>query len=127
MPMENSSADTATYPKRGGCLSWFLGVTIVASFIGAIGYVIAGPSFEKQQELPAWTPYVMAITGLLLSISALAAWNWKKAGVIGLCVLSLAVCVINIYIGMGLAWALPGLLGPLVLIVLVVPLWKYFR
>lgn len=114
------------YIRRGMALSIFLGVLIVGSFLTAIAYVVFASRFGLPGTPPAWIPYVMAMLGLLVSIFSLAAWSWKKAGIIGLFILAVAVGGLNYYIGLRTE-ILPLLAYFVILLFLVRPVWKYFR
>lgn len=114
------------YVRRGLFLGIILGLTITGAFIGAIVMVSMAGRFAKIPVYPPWFPYAMAISGLLLSFSALAAWNWKKAGLYGMIITTAAICIIA-YLQNSDIRSFSGLVLPLAAVMAATGKWKYFK
>ena len=113
--------------KRGGCLTAFLVLAMIANPIVALVYV-AGQEFVKRglPSAPDWEFPVLAVLATANFVCAIGMWNWKKWGVVGSLSLSALAFVINVIIGVPAQSTIMGLSGPLIVVFLVKPLWRGF-
>ncbi|MDB5284316.1 MAG: hypothetical protein JWO06_3391 [Bacteroidota bacterium] len=119
--------DTAHLRQRGGCLTAFLGVSIVLNLLTALFYIAFGATIASALPgLPGWVVYVLALIGVTNAGFGYATWMWKKIGVYGLVTTALLLFPFNLYAGSNPLFAVAGLIGPIILIALVKPLWEYF-
>lgn len=115
-------------PPRGGCLTWFLVVIMAVNPITALVYFM-GSDFIRQ-AIPTAPPWALPTLGVMCvanTVFALGVWNWWRWGVIGFCAMAAVALVINFTIGVPAQQSLMGLGGPIMLVMLVRPLWPYFR
>lgn len=114
--------------KRGGCLTAFIVVMLVANIGMSLYYVVTTSGFsETSLIVPAWTIPTLVFIGLLNIGFAIAIWNWNKIGVYGFWVNAVAAAAINISLGLTIFQAVFGFLGPIILTLLVRPKWDEFR
>ncbi len=112
---------------RGGCLTTFLVFMIFANAATVATYLLI-PEIVRQVSPDAsevWS-YVLSGGGLLNVVFAICTWFWKKIGVFGFLITALLAFAINIYLGIAIASAIFGLIGPFVLIFLVKSRWPKF-
>lgn len=111
--------------NRGGCLSALLIVVIILNILGVFAIFAPTDSFTATNQ-PAFFKYLFPILSLINAGFGIAAWNWKKIGVYGFVASGLVAFIINMIFAF--SWfAFIGLLGPVLLIVLVRPVWAYFK
>jgi hypothetical protein len=117
-----------THRQRGGCLTAFLVLMMIANPIIALVYVF-GQDFIKKgmPHAPDWAFPVLTVAGLVNLVFAIGIWNWKKWGVIGSITMAAIIFPLNLYIGVPAFNAIMGLGGPALLIFLVKPLWRGFE
>jgi hypothetical protein len=115
-------------PQRGGCLTAFLLLLIVAYPLLALSYWLGSALIKRAvPAMPDWFSPVMALACLYDFAFAIAIWKWRRWGVFGYGVITVLVFVANLAIGWPLIRALPGLLGFLVLLGLLRPQWRCLR
>ncbi|MBL8608170.1 MAG: hypothetical protein JNL38_12670 [Myxococcales bacterium] len=114
--------------KRGGCLTAFLVLMLIANPLTTLVYV-AGADMVKRgmPNAPDWAFPVLALLGVVNTASAIGIWLWRKWGVFGVCGTAVVALVINFMIGVPPMNAIFGLAGPGILVFLVRPLWRGFR
>lgn len=116
-----------TQRNRGGCLTAMLILMMVANPIAAIFYIVAGDLVRRgMPEAPDWIVPVLALASIANLAFAVGTWMWKKWGVYGFCATAVLGFVVNLMAGMG-PRAFTGILGPVILFVLVRPLWDQFE
>lgn len=117
-----------TNKKRGGCLTAFVVLMLIANPITALVYV-AGADMVKRglPHAPDWAFPVLALLGVVNTVSAVGIWLWKKWGVYGVVGTAAVALVVNLIVGVPPMNAFFGLAGPGILIFLVRPLWRGFR
>lgn len=84
--------------KRHGCLTAWLVVIIVFSFIAIIIAVPKG-SPVVPDVLPGWQIAVVIVLSLFSAVCAIALFRWKKWGFWGFCASAVVTFVVNIAIG----------------------------
>jgi hypothetical protein len=115
-------------PERGGWLSAFLGLMIVAGTVVAVVNVgLADHITETHPGSPSWAPYALAAAGLINVICGVAMWSFRRWGFVGAMVISLIAAALNVLIGLHPARIALGLVGPALLAGLVIPKWRFFR
>jgi hypothetical protein len=115
-------------PRRGGCLTTFLVVMLIANPLTAINYWFIGGTAlaQKFPHMPAWGPAVLGFGSALNVVFALAAIKWRKWGVYGFMAACVAGAIFNLAIGVPFALSLLGLLGGVILLLLARQQWKSF-
>jgi hypothetical protein len=93
---------------------------------GAYLLLATGAIAQAAPGLPPALVATLGIGGFVNLAFAIAVWHWKRWGVYGLGISSAVVFVINATY-LGVLAAAVGLLGFGVLLLLVGPLWRYFR
>lgn len=114
-------------PQRGGCLTAFLLVMIIANALTAL-FHLSFPSFVSRHYpgMGRGLVLLLGLGGLLNIVFAILVWQWRRAGVYGLAAIAVLVFPLNLHIGIPVLPAAFGLLGPLILVVLVWPKWTRF-
>jgi len=113
-------------PERGGCLTALLVLMMIANGFGILIYVVLGEKIAHEAKMPEWGCYLMAFYGLLNIIFAYLIYQWRKAGVIGICINAGLILISNLALGLGIG-SFGGLIGIAILLALVSPRWKYFE
>ncbi len=113
-------------PERGGCLTAFLILMIIANAGTILMYLAMGEKMMRSAHLPYYTPYIMSFFGVMNLIFTGLTYNWKKAGVIGIVVMAVITLLVNLYLGVGPTSFL-GLIGVIILIALIQPKWNEFK
>lgn len=104
-------------PKsRHGCLTAWLVLMLITNSAVALGYLV-GMSALKQTypNAPGWAFPTLILAGTLNVICAIALLRWKKWGFWGFCATALITLAANMSMGLGIASALGGVLGVLIL------------
>lgn len=82
----------------------------------AIAVFFLVENFAKTNpNFPTWTALPVSLLAILNVVFAVALYNWKKWGFIGLVVVAAIVVSLKIVGGAGFAETLPGLAGILIL------------
>lgn len=113
-------------PERGGCLAALLILMMIGNGLTILVYLVMGDKIARQARIPEWGSYLMAFFGFLNIIFAYLIYQWKKAGVIGICINAACILVANLALGLGVS-SFGGLIGIIILIALVSPRWQYFE
>lgn len=117
----------STERKRGGCLTAFLVLMLIANPLTGLYYLFAGSTVRQAlPSMPGWVIPVLALFALANFVFALGMWNWKKWGVYGFAASSLLIFVVNV-IAIGFVPALLGLVGLVILAFLVRPVWNQMK
>jgi hypothetical protein len=113
--------------NRGGCLTAFLGLMLLANPVTAFFYVVGADWMKRAMPLaPDWAFPTLAVMGALNTAFAFGVLRWKKWGVFGIVALSVVTLIVNLVIGVAPFNAFMGFAGPAILVVLVRPLWRGF-
>jgi hypothetical protein len=114
----------STERKRGGCLTAFLILMLIANPLTGLYYLLAGSTVrESLPTLPEWAIPTLGVLALANFAFAIGIWQWKKWGVYGFAGTSLVALVVNA-ISIGIPAALFGLVGLGLLAYLVRPHWN---
>ena len=113
-------------PERGGCLTAFLIFMIIANAAAILLYLGMGEKIARASHLPSYTPAIMSLFGVLNLVFAIMIYKWKKAGVIGIVINSAVILILNLALGMGVR-SFGGVVGVVILVILVNPVWKHFK
>lgn len=124
---DNSSAEATDGVERGGCLTSYLVFMIIANGLSAMAYILS-PGAIQQATPRLSEPLTLVLgAGAFLNIGlAIAVWNWRRVGVFGFLAMGVLVFPLNLWLGIPIASALFGLIGPSLLAVLVRPKWVHF-
>lgn len=119
---------TEIQKKRSGCLSTLLVFLMVVYILGAVGSFLAGPLMKGN--IPGYAPGSGPITGimyLIYVIFLIGIWRYKKWGFYGYLGVTIVGIIIELYLGGGIAGALLSLVFPIILFLLIRPIWSYMR
>lgn len=127
--------------KRGGCLTVFLVVVLVANLWGGFSTLFAGST--ARDGFPPGLARMAGLLSLANCVFVVGIWKWKRWGVYGFVASVLVAAAINM-VGFGVLEALPageplafvllikafqialslsGLVGLVILLVLIRPVW----
>lgn len=113
-------------PQRGGCLSAFLIMVMVVNPMVSIVYFLAGDWVAKSNPgMPGWAIPLLALFGLFNAACAVAIWRWKRWGVYGFVASAVVALTVNLASGIPPTGAMSGLVGVIILIALVRPIWDH--
>ena len=114
--------------KRGGCLTAWLILMLIGNSLAVLLYLVL---FAIGQSLlgisPGWSTPIVAICSILNIIFAIAILKWRRWGVYGFGGTTIVAFVINLAIGFPIWITLMGLVGIIVLVILLRPVWKYLQ
>ena len=113
--------------ERGGCLTAWLIVVLIANALIAFYYLTSTPAL--QQVYPTISSAVfllLALIGALNIVSAIGLWTWHKWGFYLFAITSVITLVINIGIGLPIVSSLTGLIGVAILWYLLRKKWQAF-
>lgn len=116
---------TETQKKKGGCLTALLVFLIVVYALGALGSFVASPFL--QGTIPGYTPgygIVSGILNILNIVFLISVWRFKKWGFYGYIAVTVIGIIIDLYRGGGIASALMALIFPIILFLLIRPVWS---
>jgi hypothetical protein len=111
---------------RGGCLTAFLVLMMIANPLVGLMYLVTGDTIERTLHAPDWAIPLLTVLSLVNFACAIGIWKWKKWGVFGAVAMAAIGLVVNFTIGIQPMQAILGLAGPAILIALVSKLWKQF-
>ncbi len=105
-------------PRRGGCLPTFLVSMLLLFTAATASYLFAGDQGRRSMPLsyifpedrfrpgilalPAWGPILFALVGVINLICAIAIWQCRRWGVVGLLVTPLILFLVNVAAGVNL-------------------------
>ena len=118
---------TEVRPPLGGCLVGLLIVMIILNAWASAFYTIAAVKNVSPPGQPPWIVPALLIAALVNVASLAAVFNWLRWGLYVAFTSAGLVFLLNIYLGVNSVLAAIGLIGPVLLFVLVRPLWKHFR
>jgi len=107
--------------KRGVLLTIWLAFILIVNAIMGVVYLLAGPAVD-----PTLPPLMLYFGGVMMLLNALFAaylFMWKKWAFFALCGIAGTAFIINI-IYMGIATALLGVLGIIILYLILIPKWN---
>lgn len=114
--------------ERGGCLTAFLVLALIANPITGLSYLLGGEMVRRGMPgMPEWALPVLGVLSFVQFAFILGIWRWKKWGVIGALALAPVTLILNFSIGVPPGTAILGMVGPLILFFLVKPRWPAFR
>lgn len=126
--METSSIVEEQSPKkRGFWLSAFLIFMFIANPLTAFTY-FSNPEaiIQVYPKVTIGMLYFMGVMAIVNVVLAAGIWRWKKWGVYGFyCVVATAFCI-NLYVGLGLAGSLMGLMGAVIIFITTKKRWEVF-
>lgn len=112
--------------KRGGCLTAWLVLILIANPLTAIYYLTSGSQVARVfPSMPGWVIPVLVVGAILNTIFGVGLWTWHKWGAYGLYASAAVALAINLTAGLG-ATAFLGAIGAVILYFLVRPVWTQF-
>lgn len=110
---------------RGGCLDAFLVVSIALNVIVVGLYILAGVGLLRSLHwLPLWAAWTLVAVGFINIGALLAIWSWRRWGLYAFVTNCVAVFALNSYLGLSLPTRIIGLVSPVLLALLVRPIWR---
>ncbi|MGC1323704.1 MAG: hypothetical protein WA849_16110 [Candidatus Udaeobacter sp.] len=108
----NESTPITQHGKRHGCLTAWLVFMIVANAATAVTTPLIYDSIKRAapNASPA-TIALISIAGVANIIFAIALFRWEKWGFFGFVATSVIALVTNLFIGLGIAQSVFGLVG----------------
>ena len=114
-------------PERGGCLTIWLVLMILAFAASAFTYLLnsaaLGPAFPNA---PSWAFMVLGIAGIVGVVSAIGLWMWKRWGFYGYIAVAVVALVINAILGQLVAGIVGAAIGLGILWFLIKDKWAAF-
>jgi hypothetical protein len=114
-------------PQLGGCLVALLVVMIIGNAWTSVIYILAALGKFAPPGQPRWVVPTLLIATLVNLASLAAIFNWLRWGLYVAFASAGLVFLLNIYLGANSYLATIGLIGPALLFILVLPLWKHFK
>ena len=110
--------------KRGGCLTaWLILILIANLWIANNHFISLRP--DSLLPIPQWVIFILMVGSILNIVFAVAILRWKRWGVYGFGVIAIVLFIIDLTTGRPLYIAPLGLVGIIVLLILLRPVWKY--
>ena len=120
-----------TEKKRGRFLAvWLVLVPIVNSVMLFLTFTLISLTYESGQDMSALKviAYSSVIVIILNIVSSVAVWKWKRWGVYGLGLMTLATAgVMNWPVPLFFFFSFVQLVEIVVLAILVRPIWKHLK
>jgi hypothetical protein len=113
--------------EKGGCLRLYLIVAMILNGVNAAFIFLYHQRLAEQTKIPEWQVYLIGALSILSVISCFAVWKLRKVGVHGFIIVGLAVFALNLHHGLNPGIAIFGLIGPVIMVLLVKPIWKYMK
>ena len=113
--------------ERGGCLTAWLALMLIANALTAIFYLTGGSTL--QQAYPSASPIVFLILaglGIANLVGVYGIWTWKKWGFYLFVAAALIALVINLSLGLPILSVLLGLVGVAIFWYLLREKWDAF-
>ena len=123
----NNISKVELVKKRGFWLSAFLILMFIANPLTAFTY-FSNPDMiiQAYPKMTAGILYFMGAMSIVNVILAVGIWMWKKWGVFGFYgVVVIAFCI-NLYVGLGIAGSLVGLIGAVIIFFTTKNRWEHF-
>jgi hypothetical protein len=114
-------------PVRGGCLSTFLVLMLIFNGLLILLYgffLLSGRVLLATA--PSWALPVLLCLGAVNLVSAIALWRWQRWGLYALVASCLVIFGVNLSLGNSILVCLLGLAGPVILLLLIRPVWRSF-
>ncbi len=117
-----------TEKKRGALLTIWLILILISNGITALSYLF-GEGFITSvlPTIPMWAIYSLGIFALLNLVFTIFLFMWKKWAFFAFCGSAGIILVINLVIGIGIVFALLGLIGPVILYLIMKSKWDLFE
>ncbi len=114
--------------KRGVWLTAVLVLILVVNTFTSFLY-ITHPNLlvELYPKATSSVIYFLSILAIANIVLAIGIWRWKKWGVYGIYITIFTAFMVNLYIGLDMASALPGLVGAVFIFLTTRKTWPYFK
>lgn len=126
-PVPASLTTPVAAAKRGGCLTAFLMFGLTSNPFIVLLYLLIAPAIQRDFRQVAWLVPVSILGATVSFFLALAVWKWQKIGVFGYALSFIIGIIISLGGGLSIYSALLQLLGLVIFISLVRPVWKHFE
>ena len=114
-------------PARGGWLTTFLVLMIVANVLTAVAYFLVVIGKLALPGRAGWVGQLLLLLVMGNICCLIATWKWRRWGLFGLVSMSGVAFVLNLYLGHTFLSAALGFLGLALIIAAAYPKWKHFR
>ena len=112
---------------RGFWLSAFLILMFIANPVTAFTYFSSSDVIiQAYPKITITMIYFLGSMTVVNVVLAIGVWNWKKWGVYGFYIVAAIALCINLYIGVGIAGSLSGLIGAVIMYFATKNRWEYF-
>jgi len=111
-------------PPRSGCLTALLVVMILANVVTGLLYLLLFARGQTIGNASLWAIGVLVLFSIVNVVSLISIWRWRKWGFFGFVFSVVVVFALNVSIGLPPAAAVVGLISPIVLFLLLRPVWK---
>lgn len=113
--------------ERGGCLTAWLALMLIANAATAFYYITSGSALQQAfPSTPSWMFLILAALGIVNLISVFGLWTWKRWGFYLFIATSLVALVINLSLGLSILSSLVGLIGVAILWFLLRDKWQSY-
>ena len=112
--------------ERGGCLTAFLVLMLIANPLVGLVYFLAGDAMNAATHGHEWARPVLGLMCFVNVACAIGVWRFKRWGVYGFVAMAGAGLLVNVTLGVGIGSILGAFIGPAILVALVRPLWSRF-
>jgi hypothetical protein len=121
-------ATMTTQRERGGCLTVWLVLVLIANPLTAIYYLVSGQELLRQLPgFPGWALPVLAVAAAANFVFAIGMWMWKKWGIYGFIASAAVALVINIIAGLVVPGIISAIISIGILLFLVRDKWDEFE
>ncbi len=117
----------AVEKQRGGCLTAWIILAMIANPLVAIFYLFSGSQLTKSLPgFPGWAIPVLVVIAIANTVFAVGIWMWKRWGVYGFAASAVITLVVNLVAGLG-GTSFTGLIAIAILWWLVRNMWQQFE
>jgi hypothetical protein len=121
------SVASSVKPERGGCLTAWIVVALIANALLAFYYLTSSAAMQAvYPSAPGWAFIGLAALGVINAVGAIGLWMWKRWGFYVYAGVAAITLVVNLIIGVPITYALTGLIGLGILWWLVKDKWAAF-
>jgi hypothetical protein len=98
--------------ERGGCLTVWLGLTVVAFAVSAFTNLFSSANLAQIiPTMPSWAFTALGVASVVGLVSAVGLWMWKRWGFYSFMAVAIGVAVINAMSGQLIAGAVMAALS----------------
>jgi len=118
----------ATEKKRRTFLTIWLVLMLIANIYAALTYLLLNSSIASAYpNVSSRIFYIFSLLGLANLVFVIFLFRWKRWAFYAFCGTTLVGFIMNLAIGLGIAAAIFGLIGPMILYAIMSPQWDLFK